>query len=89
MAMFGNDNRTAVQALEAEIKKLRESNKAGFAQLSEARARYAELEDDVMRLRSELLTAQALAKRARMRQKNSVERANRLKKQLTKKNCQK
>ena len=84
MAMFGSDNREQLQALETELKKLRESNKVGFAQLAEARARCAELEAEAGRLRAEVLTAQASTKRARARQKNSVERANRLKKQLSK-----
>lgn len=80
--MFGNDNREAMQVLEAEVKKLRESNKAGSAQLAEVRARCAGLEAEVGRLRADLASAQASTKRARERQKNSVERANRLKKQL-------
>lgn len=79
--MFGNDNREAMQVLEAEVKKLRESNK-GSAQLAEVRARCAGLEAELGRLRADLASAQASTKRARERQKNSVERANRLKKQL-------
>ena len=80
--MFGNDNREAMQVLEAEVKRLRESNKTGSAQLAEVRARCAGLEAEVGRLRADLASAQASTKRARERQKNSVERANRLKKQL-------
>jgi len=86
--MFGNDNREQLQALEKEVKKLRESNKVGFSQLAEARARCAELEAEVGRLCAEMLAAQASTKRARARQKNSVERANRLKKQLSKTSSQ-
>ena len=84
MAMFGNDNREQLQALEAEVKKLRESNRIGATQLAAARGRCAELEADAGRLQAELLAARALVQRARARQKNSVERANRLKKQLSK-----
>lgn len=84
MAMFGNGNSEQLQALDAEVRKLREANKAGFAQLAEMRARCVQLEAEAQCLQAALAAAQASTKRVRARQKNSVERANRLKMKLLK-----
>ena len=70
--------------MQEQLQRALQANKNGAAQLAAARARNAELEAQAVRLQAELLVVRALAQRARVRQKNSVERANRLKKQLIK-----
>ena len=73
-----------MKEMQEQLQRALQANKNGAAQLAAARARNAELEAQAVRLQAELLVVRALAQRARVRQKNSVERANRLKKQLIK-----
>ena len=81
--MFGKQDEGQLRELQEQLQRLVKANKAGAAELAEARARCAALELETVRLRGEALAAQASTKRARQRQKNSVGRANRLKKQLS------
>lgn len=73
-----------MKEMQEQLQRALQANKNGAAQLAAARARNAELEAQAVGLQAELLVVRALAQRARVRQKNSVERANRLKKQLIK-----
>jgi hypothetical protein len=77
--MFVKSNTGQVGALLEEIKKLREGNKAGSAELAAIRAESAELQALLMRVQIQLNSAKAAVLKARKRQKNSVERANRFK----------
>ena len=82
--MFGRGDEGRLKELQEQLQRLQKANKNGAAELAAARARCAELEAEAGRLRAEARAAEASTKRARARQKNSVERANRLKKQLAK-----
>lgn len=82
--MFGRNDEGQMKEMQEQLQRALQANKNGAAQLAAARARNAELEAQAVRLQAELLVVRALAQRARVRQKNSVERANRLKKQLIK-----
>ena len=82
--MFGRNDEGQMKETQEQLQRALQANKNGAAQLAAARARNAELEAQAVRLQAELLVVRALAQRARVRQKNSVERANRLKKQLIK-----
>ncbi|WP_312781697.1 hypothetical protein [Acidovorax temperans] len=86
--MFGRSDEGQLKALQEQLQRMLKANKSGAAELAAARARCAELEAEAVRLRAEVIAAGASTKRARARQKNSVERANRLKKQLAKTNNQ-
>ena len=82
--MFGRSDEGQLKALQEQLQRMLKANKSGAAELAAARARCAELEAEAGRLRAEVIAAQASTRRARARQKNSVERANRLKKQIAK-----
>ena len=82
--MFGRGDEGQLKELQEQLQRLQKANKNGAAELAAARARCAELVAVAGRLRAEARAAEASTKRARARQKNSVERANRLKKQLAK-----
>ena len=82
--MFGRNDEGQMKEMQEQLQRALQANKNGAAQLAAARARNAELEVQAMRVHDEFLVLRALAQRARGRQKNSVERANRLKKQLIK-----
>lgn len=86
--MFGRGDEGQLKELQEQLQRMSKAYKTGAAELAAARARCAELEAEAGRLRAEVITAQASTKRARARQKNSVERANRLKKQLAKTSSQ-
>lgn len=82
--MFEKNNTGQVEALQDEIKKLRDGNKVGSAELAAARSKAFVLEAEIIRVRVELDSAKAAVIKARKRQKNSVERANRFKSKAAK-----
>ena len=80
MALFGHQNTEEVDRLKSEIDALQQGNKTGSTELQKARQQAADLELKIAALKVELEVANAAVQRARRRQKNSVERANRFKK---------
>ena len=77
--MFEKSNTEQIQMLQEEIKRLRETNKAGSLELAVARSQIGENQAELARIRLELESGKAAVLKARKRQKNSVERANRFK----------
>lgn len=84
MGLFANDNTAQLEALQQEIKKLREGNKNGAAKLAAEQSRSATLEAELANLKVLIEGAKANVLKARRRQKNSVERANRFKLKVAK-----
>lgn len=79
MGLFGESNTGQLEALQLEVNKLRDGNKKGSAELAAERLRVTQLQGDLERIRIELDSARSAVLKARKRQKNSVERANRFK----------
>lgn len=80
MGMFGENNNDQVLVLQSDIAKLREANKKGSAHVAELNQKIADLTDKLTTASTQLEASNAAVLRARKRQKNSVERANRFKK---------
>ncbi len=79
MALFGDGNDEQIQALQAEVERLREANKKGSAELASARQQAVDLKAELTQSQALIEAARAAVLKARKRQKNSVERANRFK----------
>lgn len=84
MGLFDGSNTEQVLALQNEVAKLRESNKKGSAQVAELNQKVADLADKLTVATAQVEASKAAVLRARKRQKNSVERANRFKKRTEK-----
>lgn len=83
MGLFDGSNTEQVltlQTLQNEVAKLRESNKKGSAQVAELNQQIADLKDKLAAAAAQNESSKAAVLKARKRQKNSVERANRFKK---------
>lgn len=79
MALFGDSNNGEIERLQADVNNLREANKRGAAHLASARQMVGELQAEIATLKVVVEGARAAVLKARKRQKNSVERANRFK----------
>lgn len=82
MGLFGESNNGQIEALQKEVGKLRDANKKGSTELAQERQRSAGLQSELATLRADLERIRAATLKARRRQKNSVERANRFKKKV-------
>ena len=86
MAIFGSDSKTG-QQIDELLLQLQESESARkklLANLAEANRKIAELENNLAMKEAKLNEALRAVTKARKRQKNSVERANRFKAKLGK-----
>lgn len=84
MALFGDSNNGQLEALQREVNKLLQDNKTGSAVLAAERLQFSELQTELSKIKVELEAAKAAVLKARKRQKNSVERANRFKLKVVK-----
>jgi predicted nucleic acid-binding Zn-ribbon protein len=80
MGLFTESNIQQVQALQVELGRLQEANKKGSAHVAQLNQQIADLKDQLAVSSATVDSAKAAVLKARKRQKNSVERANRLKK---------
>lgn len=82
--MFGTQRKTAEIDLSGALQAADDARRAANARLQEANEKIGQLEQQVEVLKADLLIERRKTEKARARQKNSVERANRFKAQLDK-----
>jgi predicted nucleic acid-binding Zn-ribbon protein len=80
MGLFTESNIQQVQALQGEVTKLQEANKKGSAHVAVLNEQIADLTNKLALAQAQIDSCKAAVLKARKRQKNSVERANRFKK---------
>jgi TolA-binding protein len=80
MGLFTESNNVQIEALQNEVTRLQEANKKGSAHVAQLNQQIADLKDQLVSSISIVDSAKAAVLKARKRQKNSVERANRFKK---------
>lgn len=82
--MFGNQRKAADADLSASLQAADEARRLANARLQQANEKIGLLERKIAELQADLLIEKKKIEKARLRQKNSVERANRFKAQLLK-----
>ena len=82
--MFGTQRKTAEADLSSALQAADDARRAANARLQEAHQKIGQLEQMIEVLKADLSIERKKVEKARIRQKNSVERANRFKTQLDK-----
>ena len=82
--IFGNQRKAADADLSASLQAADEARRLANARLQQANEKIGLLERKIAELQADLLIEKKKIEKARLRQKNSVERANRFKAQLLK-----
>ena len=82
--MFGNQRKAADADLSASLQAADEARRLANARLQQANEKIGLLERKIAELQADLLIEKKKIEKARLRQKNSVELANRFKAQLLK-----
>mgnify|MGYP000727758548 CR=1 FL=1 len=82
MGIFGDDKSDRIAALQRQKDELEAKARKIYEALTEARLRIKQLEGALALANADVASAKRLAAKARLRQKASVERANRFKSKL-------